>query len=302
MSDKDATQQGAEELQPAYSARASAISEIAKNVHAQNAGDFASFDENGAAVPTQPEQPEAEPQPNEPDEPEEQPAPEQAQPEDLEVIIVDGKEVKVKRDQLIEAGKRTLQKESAADRRLQEASETLRRAQAYERQAMQGRSSPDTAQETQMPSSDASNEDGRSTPEQRAIVREELWLSRADEAKDKFQTEFSDIVQDPLAMRLVVQLENERLATLAQQGTPLTGDPWKAYEEHGKKVREWLGKSKPTAPAVSEDKTERKRGTVTVVGSGARLPTPQPKKPLTPSESIEQMRLARQGRQIPMKR
>jgi len=101
-------------------------------------------------------------------------------------------------------------------------------------------------------------------------------------------------------MRLVVQLENERLSIAANEGKALYHeDPWEAYKTHGEKVREWLGKNKPAAPSVTDDKTERKRSTTTVVGSGAKLQSSQPKKPLTTSEIIEQQRLSRQGRQIP---
>lgn len=297
MTQESATPEGVEALQPAYGARASAMAQIAQQVHAQNAADLADFNEETGEL-VRKETPDDTPI-DPPDNQDEGEPNIQAQPEDSETIIVDGKEVKVKRDQLIEAGKRTLQKESAADRRLQEASETLRRAQAYERQMMQGRPSTDAVDDPELPSSDAANRSSeQSTPDLRAIVREQLWLSDADKAKDKFQSEFSDIVKDPLAMRLVVQLENERLAEMAAQGIPLTGDPWKAYSEHGNKVREWLGKTKATTAAIPDDKQERKRGTVTVVGSGARQPAPQTQKPLTVAEQIEKMRTSRAGRPI----
>jgi hypothetical protein len=52
--------------------------------------------------------------------------------EDLVTIIVDGEEQQVARDKVYEQGIRTLQKESAADKRLAEASQKFRDAQDYE--------------------------------------------------------------------------------------------------------------------------------------------------------------------------
>lgn len=305
MSDPNATQPGAEDFKPAYGQRSSAIDQIAKGVNASYTEDLADFNEDTGQI-TPLEKPGVEPAAEDTteDAPLEQVAeaePQKPAPEDdLIAIVVDGKEVKVKRDQLIDAGRRTLQKESAADRRLQDATETLNRARAYERSLLQqGQPSSDAGNdEEQVPSSDASNgNSAQATPDLRTLVKQEIWKESAVKAADRFVVEFKEIAEDPMAYQLVVQLENERLAQAAAEGVPL-GDPWTAYKAHGEKVMTWLGKSRTTAPAIPDDKTERKRGTVTVVGSGTRQPAPQPQKALTVAEQIEKMRTARQGRPV----
>lgn len=303
MSEENATQPGAEELQPAYSARAAVMAQIAKQVHDDNAGDMADFDETTGQVSASQNQPKVEEDKDDEHEVKVVEKLEIKEPEE-ETIVVDGKEVRVERAKLIEAGKRTLQKESAADRRLQEATETLRRAQALERSALQRQPSSDAGEDSQMPSSDASNGSGeQSMPDIGTTVESVLWNRDASKAAKQFEREFEDIVKDPFAMRLVVQLENERLQNAAAEGAVLyREDPWEAYKTHGEKVREWLGKSKPSTPAISEDKSERKRSTTTVQGASAKVPTSQNQKPLTTSEQIERMRVARMGRSIPMNR
>ena len=54
---------------------------------------------------------------------------EKAEEKEFDTLIVDGQEQKVDRDKIYDAGKRTLQKESAADKRLAEATEMLRKAE-----------------------------------------------------------------------------------------------------------------------------------------------------------------------------
>jgi hypothetical protein len=309
MTQENATQPGA--FESASSARSQAMADIAKRVHEQNAGDFNTFDEETGQIGAQlTPTPEREPEQQVEQEAQADPAEAQAQQpaDDLETIVIDGQERKVKRDQIIEAGRRTLQKESAADKRLEEAADTLRRVKAMEDALLRRQPSSDAGDDNQMPSSDASNGNGaqstQATPDTRALIKEELWLDRADQAAQRFKEEFKDIADDQFAARLVAQLEDERLAKLAQEGKPITsGDPWEAYKAHGARVREWLGKAKPTGQVqVSTDKAERKRETVTVTGSTTSRPAPQPKKPETISEQIERMRIARMGRSIPISR
>jgi hypothetical protein len=313
MTQENATQPGAFESAP--SARSQAMAEIVRKVHAQTAEDSHSFDEEageiGARVEAPAPQEQAQtppPQPEQQEQQETQQAVSTPADDGLETIVIDGQERKVKRDQIIEAGRRTLQKESAADKRLEEAAETLRRVKAMESALLRGQPSSDAGGYEQMPSSDASNGTARpqaaATPDLGMLVDERLWLRDAEKAAQRFREEFKDLADDPYAARLVVQLENERLASVAQGGSPIaSGDPWQAYQQIGAKVREWLGKAKPTGQvSVSEDKAERKRSTVTVTGSTTSRPAPQPKKPETVAEQIEKMRIARMGRSIPIAR
>ena len=297
--DKDATQSGADSDQhaPAHAARSAAMEQIARGVNESYEQDLAKFDEDSGEVETkQQETPVVE---------ETQAAEPETAPvvDDLETLVVEGREVKVKRDQVLDAGRRALQKESAADKRLQEATDTLNRARAYER-SLSTQPSSDAGNDNQSPSSDATNSRGatQATREETvALVRQELWLDSADKAAMRFKDEFKDLVDDPYAARLVAQLENERLEQAAYEGRPL-GDPWQAYKAHGDKVREWMGKSKAGQTPISADRQERKRDMTVVTGASTRLQPAAPKKPPTTSEIIEAQRLARRGKQLPTAR
>lgn len=307
MTQDNATQTGAESLQPAHSGRNAALAQIAKQVDAGYQEDLEQFDEeSGQILPKQETEQKAVAQEPQEEQQEQQETAQQTQPEeDLETIVVDGRSVQVKRSQLIDAGRRTLQKEEAAARRLEEATATLRQAQAYAQSLrQQHQPSQDAGELSQSPSGqDATNRSGAQTQaipveDIRTLVRHEQWLANAETAAQRFKTEFKDIADDPLLMRLAGQLEDERLAQAAQTNAPL-GDPWEAYKKHGETIRARFGKPQTVQPAVSEDRLERKRSTTTVVGSGARMQSAQPSKPLTTSEIIEQQRLARtRGRQI----
>lgn len=322
MQQDNATQTGAESLSPAHAGRNAALAQIASQVNAGYAEDMAPFDEaTGKILPKAEKPPEQQPaqetqaaadegeEQAEQQESQEATQQTQAPAEELETIVVDGQQVQVKRSQLFDAGKRTLQKEATADKRLQEATETLRQAQAYAQSLrQQHQPSQDEGAFSQSPSGqDATNRSGaqvQATQEDiRALVRHEQWLANAETAAQRFRTEFKDIAEDPLLMRLAGQLEDERLAQAAQSGAPL-GDPWEAYRKHGETIRARFGKPQTVQPAVSEDRQERKRSTTTVVGAGARMQASQPKQPLTPSELIEQMRVnrAKGFRQLPTTR
>lgn len=311
MEQDNATQTGAESLSPAHAGRNAALAQIAKAVDASYQQDMSAFDEDtGQVLPKQ--EPKQEPQQaaqeaadDAQDGADDQPQQTAQQPdEDLETIVVDGRQMQVKRSQLLDAGKRTLQKEATADKRLQEATELMRQAQAYAQALRRGQPSSDAGGEPESPSSDATDGNGvnprqPATPDIGTLVDQRLWMHDASKAAQRFKSEFKDIAEDPMLMRLAAQLEDERLAKAAAEGLP-PGDPWDAYQKHGEAIRARFGKPQAQAkPQVSEDRIERKRSTTTVVGAGARMQASQPSKPLTPSEQIEAMRLARsKGRQI----
>lgn len=306
---ENATQQGAENLQPAHAGRNAALAQIAKAVDAGYQEDMNRFnEETGVIEENQAPRTEAV---VETQQEEEQPERQEAQTtetpeEDVETIVVQGQQVQVKKSQLIDAGRRTLQKEATADKRLQEATEMHRQAQAYLASLkQQHQPSSDADAQTQSPSSDATNGTGdqrQATQETiRALVRQEQWLATAETAAQRFMSEFKDIAEDPLLMRLASQLEDDRIAQAKAEGIAL-GDPWEAYKKHAETIRTRFGKPQTEKAAVSEDRIERKRSTTTVVGAGARMQSSQPQKPPTTSEQIEKMRIARMGRAIPIAR
>lgn len=314
MTTENATQSGA--FESGSSARSNALAEIAKRVHDRNAADFSSFNEDTGEVlktaPTEQSTQQVETQDadtttasstdDNADTGQTTQATQATQDDGLETLLIDGRETRVKREQVLDAGKRTLQKEAAADRRLEEAAETLRRAKAYEQGIMQRQPSSD-AGNYQQASSDPANGNGgyqaTATPDLGTLVDQRLWIHDANKAAQRFKEEFKDLVDDPYAARLVAKLEDERLRKAASEGSPL-GDPWDAYKTHGEQIRSWLGKATPKGVVqVSADKAERKRDTVTVTGSSTTRPAPVAQKPLTVTEQVEKMRQQRQqGRQI----
>lgn len=311
MTTENATQPGA--FESASSARSQALAQIAKGVHEANAEDFNSFDENtgeiGAkltpppaapqTVETTTERPEQTEQTAQTQTTEQQPAQELTD-DGMETIVVFGQQHKVKREQLLEAGRRTLQKESAAEKQLEEAKRIRAEAEAYARGLMQRQPSSDAGTTQEPASSDPANGTGATqglpyaTPQVRAWLKQELWIDRAEEAAQRFAKEFPDIASDPDLARLVSMRENDRLEQAALEGKPL-GDPWDAYKSHGEYVRTKYGKqpSPGSQVQVSDTKAERKRDVQVVTGSTTTRPQPAAPKPLTTAEQIEKMRQQR---------
>jgi hypothetical protein len=216
----------------------------------------------------------------------------------LVTIVVDGQRIEVDESKIIEAGKRTLQKESAADRRLAEANEYLRRVKA---QVSQDPGQTQTIEEPPqgVPQS-AQQSTVLDTTAIENMLENRLYLREASKAADQFKDEFQDIASDPFLMQLAAQLEDQRLAEARALGEPF-GDPVKAYKAHGEKLREWA-KSKGIVQATSvtsEDKIERKRQIVAVPGTSAKQATTKETKPLEGSALIDAMREARKaGRSV----
>jgi hypothetical protein len=295
---------------PQLSSRQAAMQQVVANAQRNLAPDLADFDEEtGTSSPRDPI-PEPEPEP-EPDDsvitapPEPQADPEPPKPR-MVPIVVDGQTIEVDETRIIEAGKRTLQKESAADRRLQEANEILNRARAQQPRAQDpaNPNQPEPSQDAQQPPSQATN--GLQDPEAlidaigQSVTQRVLESIKSQNAVAEFRKEFADIASDPYLWQIAVQLENERL----QEATALReapGDALEAYRKHGEAIRAWRGKQAPApaAPAVPADKQERKRTITAIPAVNAKAPAPQQPKTLTTAQQIEQMRQARkQGRPI----
>lgn len=316
MSESTPTQQGGEvEFTPAYAGRMQAMQEIAKRAHANIAPELSEFNEEtgeiGPAGGAKAEEKAEEPAEQKAEQAVSQEQAEEQDQQELDQqeppavkmvsIVVDGRSIEVPEDKIIEAGKRTLQKESAADRRLQEAVAKERQAQQLLEQARR-LSNPDADDSHLTPSQDASQPTqatkGLDPEALDALLENKLYMRDAQKAVEKFKQDFPDIVSDPHLIRLAANMEQDRLDTATALGESF-GDPYDAYRKHGESIREWLKKRAPAAPQVNADKVDRKRSIMAVPAVNATAPKPQEKKPLTVAEQIEAMREARlKGRPV----
>lgn len=277
--------------------RNAALEQVAKNAHAIHAQDLndVDFESNKILDKVQVEQKAKEPTPD--DSPALAAVQETPKPK-VVTIVVDGQQIEVEESKIIEAGKRTLQKESAADRRLAEANEYLKRAKAQ--------ASRDPAQEAHqelppgVPHQEAQQPIPLDVTSIENLLENRLYLREASKAADQFKDEYKDIASDPFLMQLAAQLEDQRLAEARALGEAF-GDPVKAYKAHGEKIREWAkSKGIVQTPAIVEDKIERKRQIVAVPGASAKQAAPKETKPLEGSALIDAMREARKaGRPAP---
>lgn len=137
---KKATQQGADEYEPTEDEK-KAVTEArqeAQKERVDEAGGLAKrhredrdakLKEADMEAPDTSQEVEHEEEPI-PEAEEKPPAAEEEVEDEFDTLTVDGQEQKVKKDKIYDAGKRTLQKEAAADKRLAEASDIKRQAEA----------------------------------------------------------------------------------------------------------------------------------------------------------------------------
>lgn len=224
-------------------------------------------------------------------------------------IKVHGKEMELTLDELIARA----QKVEAADQYLVEA------AQAYKATQAKPNPSPAPAPAPQAPADQPAvvSEDDRAlaralqigseedavaairklraspTPttetETRLLAAVEERLTFRD-AASRFQSEFSDVWNDPYLRTLALAEDNRQ--TTEGDKRPY----WERFESIGKALREWRGKA--MTPAANPDKLARK-ATVTVLPTAAgRAAAPPDDQPEDPTATIAEMAKARQGRKV----
>ncbi len=233
-----------------------------------------------------------------------QPTPAGAAPiEDLVTIKVDGVMQQVPREKIYEAGLRAVQKESSADRRLEEATRLLREVE--QRIAPQPVQNPPPSQawdeeiiayalahgtEEQKAEAVRQIRGGRqetATPDQIASTVESRILDKVDFQSSAawFQETYKDIVSDPYLLQI---------ASLQEDHMRANGDtrPRKElYAEIGNGLRKLRGGGAPVE--TLQEKRDLKASITNLPAASARKATPQAPAAKTPSQIIEEMRTKR---------
>jgi hypothetical protein len=237
-------------------------------------------------------------------------------------IVVDGEEREVPLSQIMDAGKRTLQKESAADRRLEEATRLLNEAKQRAAMAQQGppatrqdappAKKPDAKKlleairyaeddEAEQALNDLLSSMGGKPAETNGMRREDV-IALAENVmvvKDhmgRFQRPpedggFGDIAKDPDLYSMAGNLAN----TMRAQGR-FDDTNWQHYQQVGEAVRKWrdtfVQRYAPKREPVEDmtAKKERKRSTVSV--TPANVKSESSSKPTKTKTHVE---IAREG-------
>ena len=223
--------------------------------------------------------------------------------EDLVTIKVDGVMQQVSRDKIYEAGLRAVQKESSADRRLEEATRLLREVeQRIAPPPVQNTPPPQAWDEeiiayalahgTEEQKAEAVRQirGGRqelATPDQIANNVEARILDKVDfqSSAEWFQTNYKDIVSDPYLLQL---------ASLQEDHMRANGDTRsrkELYAEIGDGLRKLRGGGAPVESL--QEKRDHKASITNLPAASARRTTPQAPAPKTPSQIIEEMRTKR---------
>ena len=278
------------------------LAEIARN--AQEVRDKDIKDNGGEVIDTADEpEPEKEPAAEEPppDEvtPEAKPEPE---PE-MVSIKVDGQVKQVPKDKIYEAGLRAVQKESTADKRLEEATKLLKDIESRFAPPPQEKPSPspewddsiiayalehgNEEQKTEAVRQLRGRQKEQATPEQIAAFAEARVLDKVDfqNSAQWFQDNYKEVVSDPYLLQLAAIQEDRMRASGDRRSRK------ELYKEIGDGLVKWRGGQVPTASL--QEKREQKAAITNLPSASVRKAAPETPKPKTASDIIEDMRKQR---------
>jgi hypothetical protein len=217
----------------------------------------------------------------------------------IEKLKVDGEEREVPQSKVLEEGRRAMQKELAADKRLEEAAllkkqyeELLARAnQQFTPQPTQPDDLTEAIQNAPFDPEAAKRIaqaiQGRqdTTPDVMKLVREEI---QNQHMLDRFKVEFKDIVEDERALTLAASMEAQKRQ--AGDKRPL----YDIWAEVGNDIRTWK------AGLSGQTKQEAKAKLQDINVASARIEQKQESRPPTMSEVID--KLAKSRGQLPPSR
>lgn len=216
----------------------------------------------------------------------------------VETLKIDGQEREVPQSKVLEEGRRAMQKELAADKRLEEAALLKKQYEELLARATQNVPPPPPEEDlTEIIQNAAFDPEaakklaqmikGRdaATPDVMKLVREEI---SAQHMLDRFKVEFKDIVEDERALTLAASMEAQKRQ--AGDTRPL----YDIWAEVGNDIRSWK------AGLSGQTKQEAKAKLQDVNVASARLEQKEAPRPPTMSEVID--RLAKSRGQLPPSR
>jgi hypothetical protein len=293
------TEQAAKET-PELNPRVAHMQELARQRQAEIAPELQAFDENTGEIFQEP--PPSDTLTNQ--SPANRVEIGEQQPGPVYRLKVDGQDMEVPADKVIEAGVRALQKESAADKRLNEASILKKQYEDMVREAL---SAPEPSRDVQEEEDweqvikDAPFDEKaakklaqRLTASQR-INPEELIapvLNRVErklEGRDalaEFKSRYSDLMADPNAMKMFHMIE---------RGLVADGDR-RPYLDRWADIADQLHSARGPRVDIPVDKHERKATIVNVPSAGARAPQKDEPKPKTVRDIIAETAKSRHQR------
>jgi hypothetical protein len=248
-------------------------------------------------------------------------------------IVVDGEKKVVPLSEVLDAGKRTYQKEQAADLRLEEATKLLKQAKETKQLPEKDADKIEETDAKPKEFSDVRKElvdaiqygededvdnafakmfdliggDEKSTTGKEDLKKEIRAEIKAESINDLFSRSpenggYKDLVDNPKSFMLVYSEINQKL----EDGEP---NNWETYQKAGDEIRKFLGWDKDSTPENNKNKLsiedgmeakrekKRKIDPIDSVSAKTKSSVKEEKEP-TPAEVIAEMAKARPGQQL----